>query len=278
MCGRTACSLDKCGIQRATRRYSNNNTDLKWVEKYDWQNYQPSHNLAPSQVSPVIVNKSVFEPKERADFVITPMRWGFIPSWYRGSLESFSLKTNNCRIEGMLEKPTYRGAVTAAQRCVILAEGFYEWKAINSKQKQPYFIHFPQENSPDVFSQDFTDNNVKEISYPHLLTMAGLFDMWKSSNNEVIYSYSVITMDSSKTVAFVHERMPAISILKPVEDLHMYPVSTLVNYSKNNSVECLKPFRESEKKSNPVKHTALTAWLKKGSSNDMPAKRFKPDP
>lgn len=51
------------------------------------------------------------------------MRWGLIPSWYKGSLEGYTIKTNNCRYENLLDKPTYRGAATAGFRCVILADG-----------------------------------------------------------------------------------------------------------------------------------------------------------
>lgn len=51
------------------------------------------------------------------------MRWGLIPSWYKGSLEGYTIKTNNCRYENLLDKPTFRGAATAGFRCVILADG-----------------------------------------------------------------------------------------------------------------------------------------------------------
>ncbi|KAF8796944.1 Abasic site processing protein HMCES like protein [Argiope bruennichi] len=135
----------------------------------------------------------------------------------------------------------------------------------------------------------------EEWKGPHLLTMAGLFDVWKSPQKETYYSYSIITLDSSKTMSFVHSRMPAIlngtdevsmwldtnrvptkeaiSILKPIEDLHMHPVSTVVGNSRNNTIECIKPYKEVETK----KSTGLTAWLIKGNSKDPPAKRFKPD-
>ncbi|XP_054713026.1 abasic site processing protein HMCES-like [Uloborus diversus] len=297
MCGRTACTLDKHGIQKASCPYSKTKEPPAWIQKYDWQNYQPSYNLAPSQISPVLVNSTTLSLKELDEVVLFPMRWGLIPSWYKGSLEGFTLKTNNCRQEGILEKPTYRGPATAGRRCVILADGFYEWKICGSKQKQPYFIYFPQEEGPDVFTQKLDISDDVKYNGPRLLTMAGLFDTWKSSENEVIYSYSVVTMDASKTASFVHSRMPAIlenedevsmwldsqrvpvkkalSILKPIENLQMHPVSTLVNNSRNNSIDCIKPM-SLEKKVSPMKTTGLTAWLKRGQTdlgND--AKHFK---
>lgn len=58
------------------------------------------------------------------DYALTLMRWGFIPSWYKGSIQECFLKTNNCRIEGLLEKPTFRGAAAAGRRCIVLADGY----------------------------------------------------------------------------------------------------------------------------------------------------------
>lgn len=295
MCGRTACTHQKCSIQRATCQYNRNKEAPQWIQKYDWQDYKPSYNLSPSQISPVLISDAVVAPYEKLDnYVIMPMRWGFIPSWFKGRLEDYTLKTNNCRCENLLEKPTYRGAATAGFRCVILADGFYEWKVIGNRQKQPYFIYFPQEKGSDVFTKQVNLYEDKKWNGPRLLTMAGLFDIWKSSQNEIIYSYSVITMDSSKTVSFVHDRMPAIldgedqvsmwldnkrvpikeaiANLKAIDNLEMHPVSTLVNNSRNNSVECLVKKDVEKKSPTAFKHTPLTAWLQKGST---PLKRLK---
>ncbi|GBN08891.1 Embryonic stem cell-specific 5-hydroxymethylcytosine-binding protein [Araneus ventricosus] len=297
MCGRTACTLDQCEIKRATRQYSKNKDDLQWIQKYDWQNYKPNYNFSPTQIGPVIVNGATFSSEDKIDgHALTLMRWGLIPSWYKGNIQECFLKTNNCRHEGILEKPTFRGAAAAGRRCIVLADGFYEWKEVGNKRKQPYFIYFPQEEGPEVFTRNKDELlNEKEWKGPRLLTMAGLFDVWKSPQEETYYSYSVITLDSSKTMSFVHSRMPAIlngtdevsmwldtnrvptkqaiSILKPVEELQMHPVSTVVGNSRNNTIECIKPYKELEKR----KNTGLTSWLIKGDSKDSPAKRFKPD-
>ncbi|CAL1277658.1 unnamed protein product [Larinioides sclopetarius] len=297
MCGRTACTLNQCEIKQATRQYSKNKDDLQWIQKYDWQNYNPSYNFSPTQMGPVIVNGATFASEEKIDdHALTLMRWGLIPSWYKGNIQECFLKTNNCRHEGILEKPTFRGAAAAGRRCIVLADGFYEWKEVGNKRKQPYFIYFPQEEGPEVFTRNKDDLlNEKEWKGPRLLTMAGLFDVWKSPQKETYYSYSIITLDSSKTMSFVHSRMPAIlngtdevsmwldtnrvptkeaiTILKPVEDLQMHPVSTIVGNSRNNTIECIKPYKESEKR----KITGLTSWLIKGNSEDSPAKHFKPN-
>ncbi|GIX78225.1 abasic site processing protein HMCES [Caerostris darwini] len=294
MCGRTACTLDQCKIQRATCQYSKNKENLQWIQKYDWQNYQTSYNMSPTQVCPVIVNaKSLAFEEKVDDHALTLMRWGLVPSWFKGNLQECPLKTNNCRYESILEKPTFKGAASAGRRCIVLADGFYEWKEIGNKKKQPYFIYFPQEK--EVFTQN-RDSFFKEGEWkgPRLLTMAGLFDVWISPQKESYYTFSIITLESSKTMAFVHCRMPAIldgtdevsmwldtnrvptkeavSILKPIENLQMHPVSSIVNNSRNNSIECIKPYIEPDKKE--IKNTGLTSWLIKGGNKVSPSASF----
>ncbi|GIY73966.1 abasic site processing protein HMCES [Caerostris extrusa] len=107
------------------------------------------------------------------------MRWDLVPSWFKGNLQECPLKTNNCRHESILEKPTFKGAASAGRRCIVLADGFYEWKEIGNKKKQPYFIYFPQEKEVFMQSRDsFSEEG--EWKGPRLLTMAGLFDVWIS--------------------------------------------------------------------------------------------------
>lgn len=62
---------------------------------------------------------------------------------FKGSPKKHGLSTNNCRIEGISEKKLYHTPLTKGNRCVVLCDGFYEWKT-NGKNKQPYFIHSPQ--------------------------------------------------------------------------------------------------------------------------------------
>ncbi|GFQ93887.1 abasic site processing protein HMCES [Trichonephila clavata] len=269
MCGRTACTLNQHGIQRATCQYSKSKENLPWIQKFGWQTYEPNYNLSPTQNSPVIVNGTVFDPKDECDnHVLTLMRWGFIPSWYKGDIQECSLKANNCRIEGLLEKPTFRGAASGGRRCVVLADGFYEWKKVSDKKKQPYFIYFPQDE--DVFSKSgdsFLDDD--EWKGPKLLTMAGIFDAWKSPE-------AILNGEEEVSMWLDTDKVPtkeALSMLKPLEDIQMHPVSTIVGNSRNNSNECVKPFKEAEKK---IKKNALTDWLIKSPAGP-PAKRFRPD-
>ncbi|XP_023214036.1 embryonic stem cell-specific 5-hydroxymethylcytosine-binding protein-like [Centruroides sculpturatus] len=124
----------------------------------------------------------------------------------------------------------------------------------------------------------------KGWSGPNLLTMAGLFDIWKSETGELLYSYTVITVEASSSYAYLHSRMPAIlngdniqkwldygtittkeavKLLRPAETLEWYPVSNIVNNSQNKSIECVLPIKA--EKNIPTKNKFLANWLKKAN-------------
>lgn len=251
-----------------------------------------------------------------------PMLWGLIPSWHRGSIGEKSYETNNCRAEGMLEKKTYKVPLQKGHRCVVLAEGFFEWKR-DKNVKQPYYIYFPHvqnKSNRDSLSDkkvkveghfevkvepdsvicetgnvQHSDNRVKleemdfekeESQLPRLLTMAGVFDVWTPpGESEPLYSYSVITVDSSPALSWLHDRMPAIltsdeeieqwlnfediplnkavSCIRPVTCIESHPVSTVVNNSRNNTAECVKMIDLSKPKKCAAS-TFMSSWLAKG--------------
>lgn len=293
MCGRTACTLNKKCLQRATSMYSTKKNNLpQWVDLHKGQSYEPNYNMSPGQLTPVLVMDENVLPHEETEgeHVICPMRWGLIPNWYKGSLEEFSFKTNNSRIEGILEKPTFKGPLSSGRRCVILAEGFFEWKATSSG-KRPFFIFFPQENGVSMHERSWGQCEDELWSAecgwkgPRLLTMAGIFDVWKSPEHGNIYSYSVITMPASKSLSVVHTRMPAIldgisqvqqwldsgsiscdkalSSLAPTENIEMFPVSTDVNNSRNNTISCVLPVKsDKEVSKKQSSKTSLMSWVK----------------
>jgi len=155
----------------------------------------------------------------------------------------------NARVETVTAKPAFRAALKQ-RRCLIPANGFYEWfgKAGN---KQPYYFHLPS-------------------SEP--LAFAGLYEIWENKEAPPdagpYKSCTIITMDASDSVKDIHDRMPLI--LKPeayeewldpgnkepakieellktayVKELNCYPVSKMVNQVGNNSKECIEPVKES---------------------------------
>ena len=114
------------------------------------------------------------------------MRWSLVPHYFKGNLNEFKPILNNCRSETIDEKPSFKGPLKNGRRCVILAEGFFEWK--KNVSKTPFFIyqskpflqekHYPNINVEKVFQ------NTNSEKLP-LLAMAGLFDI--NQNCEVVF-------------------------------------------------------------------------------------------
>lgn len=199
----------------------------------DWNEsseYTPSYNIAPTDISPILRSSS----EKRS---IKMMRWGLIPSWAKDT--KFAAKMINARSETLREKPSYRNLLDT-NRCIIVADGFYEWKKLGDR-KQPYYIQF----------QDHS-----------IMPMAGLWSRWEKSKDETIFSYTVITTKANQQMSHLHERMPvilskenlaewistspgsknrALNLLKPYEKpLRIFPVSTQVNSIRNNEPACIE--------------------------------------
>jgi len=199
----------------------------------EWQhpeNYFPSYNIAPTQDTPVII----FNKKRR----VKSMRWGLIPSWAKD--QSIASRLINARSETILEKPSFKNLVPK-QRCIVIADGYYEWKKSSGKSRPYYISH--KENK--------------------LLPMAGLWDRWNNRQGQYISTYTVITTRPAENISHIHNRMPVIlnekdinpwlntvdtslgdcmNLLKPLEnDLNSFEVSSFVNSALNNSSRCVEP-------------------------------------
>ncbi|XP_023180525.1 embryonic stem cell-specific 5-hydroxymethylcytosine-binding protein [Xiphophorus maculatus] len=237
MCGRTACTLAPDEVSRACsyRNRGGQRRQPRWRDG-DADKYRPSYNKSPQSMSPVLVSHRHFDKAAPVDeCVLASMRWGLIPAWFKESDPSkMQYSTSNCRSENILEKKSYKDPLLKGQRCVIMADGFYEWRRVD-KEKQPFFIYFPQKNGPsqerkedqqqDVtsstrntvmsergeISHDLAEESEAEWSGWRLLTMAGVFDCWTPpGGGEALYSYSVITVNASPNLQSIHDRMPAI--------------------------------------------------------------------
>jgi len=192
---------------------------------------KPRFNIAPSQDIPIV--REIESGHE-----LTMARWGLIPGWSKESKTKYS--TVNARIESVAEKPTYRTPFKR-QRCLIPADGFYEWKVVNGN-KIPHHIRMKDSN---VFA------------------FAGLWDHWEGEG-QTMDSCTIIVMPSNEIMRPIHERMPAIiapahydlwldsrvsdkqEIMQylnsaPSSQLTAYPVSTWVNLPKNNDERCIQP-------------------------------------
>jgi putative SOS response-associated peptidase YedK len=220
-----------CGRYRLTakERYLRDHFGLD--EDPPWE---PHWNIAPTQQIATIRQ----HPKDpRRIFGL--MRWGLIPYWAKD--QSLGLRTINAMAETAAEKPAFRDAISR-RRCLIPADGFYEWKKIGSKEKQAY--NFGLTNG-SVFA------------------FAGLWDRWRDPKNNVVESCTILTTQPNALVADVHNRMPAIlspddyerwldpgitdvsevaECLKPFDARLMkkYPVSSRVNRAENDDAECAR--------------------------------------
>ncbi|XP_029947146.1 abasic site processing protein HMCES [Salarias fasciatus] len=315
MCGRTACTLAPDEVSRACayRNRGGQRRRPRWRDG-DADKYQPSYNKSPQSMSPVLLSQRHFDKEAPVDeCVLASMRWGLVPAWFRdNNPNKMQYSTSNCRSEGILEKKTYKDPFVKGQRCVILADGFYEWQKMG-KDKQPFFIYFPQSGDrekdqdgseaarpPAEDSRVLTEGGAaaEEWTGWKLLTMAGLFDCWTPPDGgEPLYTYSIITVNASPNLQNIHHRMPAIlegddevrrwldfgevksldalKLLESKSSLTFHPVSSLVNNSRNNSPECLQPVDLNSKKE--PKPTASSKMMKSWLQTSSTVKRKEPD-
>ncbi|OCT85834.1 hypothetical protein XELAEV_18024003mg [Xenopus laevis] len=288
MCGRTACTLAPDDVSKACSYQDKQGRQKcpKWRDG-DTDKYQPSYNKSPQSNNPVLLSLKHFQKDaDSSERVLAAMRWGLIPSWFNELDPSkMQYKTNNCRSDTITEKALYKAPLFKGRRCVVLADGFYEWKRQDG-EKQPYYIYFPQIKS-EKFSEE---QDMMDWNGQRLLTMAGLFDCWEPpSGGEPLYSYTVITVDSSKTMNCIHDRMPAIldgdeairkwldfgevstqdalKLIHPIENITYHPVSTVVNNSRNNSMECIAAVILTQKKGPALSASSkkMLEWLQNKS-------------
>ncbi len=191
--------------------------------------YHPHFNAAPSQILPVITN-------ERPDG-LSFFRWGLIPAWAKDMKIGPNLI--NARAESLAEKPAFRSAFKK-RRCLVVADGFYEWKRLSKKSKMPYRITF--------------DSNT-------LFAFAGLWEIHHSVDGNTLHTFTIITTQANEVISKLHDRMPVIlspqteqiwldtntpaeelkKLLKPFEakKTRYYPVSPLVNSVTNDDARLI---------------------------------------
>lgn len=196
-------------------------------------NLPPRYNIAPSQ--DVVVVRAEIGGRE-----LRFMRWGLVPSWAKDI--TIGQRMINARAETVAEKPSFRSAFKR-RRCLIPADGFYEWQAQGKGPKQPYRIH-REDGMPFAF--------------------AGLWEAWLSGEGDELLTCTIITTESNRTLREIHPRMPAVldpknysvwlepthgdaaslrAMLAPAPEdwLVAYPVSTRVNNVRNDDADCIVP-------------------------------------
>ena len=223
MCGRFTLTVNPADLQETFENYTFPAT------------FAPRFNIAPTQPILTIPN----DDRNAADFFI----WGLIPMWAKDP--SIGNRLINARAETLEEKPAFRGSLKY-KRCLILADGFYEWRTSpGGKAKIPYFIHM---------------NDRKPFAF------AGLWDSWNSPDGSQIKTATIITTEPNDLMSLIHNRMPAIlhrrdyakwldaspqtpeslkSLIKPypAEQMNAYPVSTMVNKPENDIPQLVIPVK-----------------------------------
>lgn len=189
--------------------------------------YRPRYNIAPTQEAPIVA-------ADKRGIRMGLFRWGLVPFWAKDA--GIGSRMINARSETLLEKPAFRQAVHA-RRCLVPADGFYEWGA-GADGKVPYWIHSPG-GVPIAF--------------------AGLWERWDGGEGDPLFTFTIVTTEASPAIAGIHGRMPvilegdpracwldrdlpgeeAVELLIPYEgELMAHEVSKIVNSPTNDVPEC----------------------------------------
>ena len=231
MCGRFVL-VDWYGIEQ---RFDLPEADLRNISEHYSESGDapaPRYNIAPTQDVLVIRNDSSQNHAEM-------MRWGLVPSWAKDP--KIGSRMINARSETLAEKPSFRTAYRR-RRCLIVADGFYEWKR-DGKTRTPMRIM---------------------LDSGQLFALAGLWEAWKRPDDSWMMSCAIVTTSANDLVADIHDRMPVILdpdvesvwldsdlddtaalsellVPYPSERMTAYEVSRIVNSAANDVPECIAP-------------------------------------
>lgn len=224
MCGRFTLTVSPTSLQEL----------LPGLQIQDWPG--PRYNIAPSQAIPTVLNDGEHQ--------LSWVGWGLIPRWAKDA--AIGHKLINARAETLAEKPSFRDPLRR-QRCLILADGFYEWRAVG-RRKRPMYIRL-RSGTPFAF--------------------AGLWDRWRSPEGDWVTTATIITTQPNSLIRSIHSRMPVILSpehyalwLSPAEQsasdldvclqpydsdaMEAYPVSTRMNRPEVDDPECIQCWTEPE--------------------------------
>lgn len=226
MCGRFTLTADSDAIEQ--------HFDIKGLRAH-----KPRYNIAPSQGILTVYQNNANHPG------YAYMKWGFMPNWVGSKFAKTSWI--NARSETAAEKPVFRQAF-AKKRCLIPADGYYEWKPMEGNRKQPFYCY---------------------LKGHKLIALAGI---WEDSSDEAglsMESCAILTGTANDKLHAIHDRMPVIippeyyhDWLKPqqdkdtlkalldtrhrIKDWEAYPVSIQVNKPSNDTLNCIESIHLSD--------------------------------
>ena len=175
---------------------------------------EPSYNIAPGQDAIIVANTDAKK--------LFSCRWGFLPSWAKDP--SMGTRMINARSETASVKPAFRHALTN-HRCLIVADGFFEWE-LRVGKKYPFYIH---------------------LAKKELFGFAGLYNLWESSEGDSILTCTILTTQANNLIQPIHDRMPVI-MPKDKEDYWLDPT----NKDKERLVHLLAPYPSEQMELYPV--------------------------
>jgi putative SOS response-associated peptidase YedK len=227
-----------CGRAKLPDDVSEIKLDLK-IDFDEVGDYQPRWNAAPTSKLPVVVSRN-------GKRTLTLMRWGLIPSWAKDL--KIGSSTFNARAEGIETRPAFRAAWKSGRRCLVIADGYYEWRAAD---RQPFAVG---------------------LSNRGPMTFAGLWDSWRDGDGGTLNSFTIITTTANDLLAPLHDRMPVLlasdrwalwlgehrpgeslatepelkAMLKPYpgDAMTFWPVDRRVGNVRNNNPDLFAPLRQ----------------------------------
>jgi putative SOS response-associated peptidase YedK len=210
---------------------TSNAEDIKRLIDFDGEDrlLQPRFNIAPMQAAPVVT----------ADRELKALRWGLVPAWAKD--EQTRNPMINARSETVAEKPAFK-QLLKRRRCLVLANGFYEWQK-TGRARQPYYFRL-RDHAPFAF--------------------AGLWDRWHAPDGRELETFLILTTEANELLRSVHRRMPVLllrdgcapwldldgtppdhvlSWLRPFDPEQMtgHPVSLQVNSPRTDHPDCIRP-------------------------------------
>jgi putative SOS response-associated peptidase YedK len=242
-----------CGLYASSRRPADLIEEFEVVDSRLDKPLDADFNVAPTkEVYAVMERRPSKESADPPQRQLRTLRWGLVPSWAKDP--TIGNRMINARMESVAEKPSFRRAF-AARRCLLPADGYFEWYPTSQKTKagkpakQPFFIR-PQDGG--------------------ILAMAGLYEIWRDPTRDeddparFRWTCTVLTTEAEDAVGHIHDRMPLmvepdrraawldptvsskddlLSLLVPAAPgrLEAFPVSTLVSNVRNNGPELVEP-------------------------------------
>jgi len=211
MCGRYALGVNPDVAQQVRHDYPAVNP-----RRWEGENHRPRYNVAPRSNAPVVRQ----DPQGEHAYFMQTMKWGVIPHWTKHAPDnSTPLNTINARSENLLENGGMWGSLKGKKRCLVVCDGYYEWLK-KGNTRTPHFTRHPDGKC---------------------MLLAGLWDsVVFEGATEPLFTYTIITTDSSKELSFLHDRMPVI--LSTEEDITTWLDPTITEWSNEKLGKLLRPY------------------------------------